>query len=98
MQNNAFYHTIKRGENRFYIGESENKVLAEVVFYPISDTVINLEHTFVSPDNREKGVARKMVDTVVHFAREQGMTILPTCPYAKKVLTTHSQYQDILEK
>jgi predicted GNAT family acetyltransferase len=98
MQNNAVNHTIKHGRNRFYIGESEDQILAEVVFYPINDSVINLEHTFVSPDIREKGLARKMVDTVVQYAREQGMKVLPTCPYAKKVMTSDSQYQDILEE
>ncbi len=90
--------TIKQGNNRLYIGESEEKFEAEITYYPLEEGTIVVNHTFVSETIREKGLAAKIVDTMAQYARDHHLKIIPECPYAKKVLTTNAQYKDVLKQ
>ena len=42
--------------------------------------------TFTEPELRGKGMARKLVDELVSTALEEGVGIVPTCPYIRSVL------------
>lgn len=44
-----------------------------------------IDHTEVSPDFSGQGIGRKLVMAAVEFARENGLQIMPLCPYAKSV-------------
>ena len=41
-------------------------------------------HTFVSPESRGSGVAGKMFDELVSWARENQYKIIPSCSYVEK--------------
>lgn len=47
---------------------------------------MNIEHTVVDPEFRGQGIAEKMVDQAIRFAREQGLQLTATCSYAAKKL------------
>lgn len=91
-------HEIKFGINqdRFYIVNQENKLIAEVTFKPTKNNIIILDHTFVDYSLRGMGIAKILVDKVVEYARVNNLKIKPTCPYAFKVLTNSSSYGDVL--
>lgn len=89
---------IKQGNNVFYIGESENNRIAEITYVYINPQAINVNHTFVDPSLRGEGVARKLMDKVVEYAKENNLKIKPTCSYAVKVFPRYPEYEDLIYK
>lgn len=87
---------IMADTNRFYLGESKNKFDAEITFIPIDAKTIKVDNTFVEKHLREHGIALRLVERVVLYARENNLKIVPTCSYAKRVLTSDKKYSDVL--
>lgn len=83
-------------QDRFYMGESEDKALAEVTFKRHSDKVIILDHTYVNRSLRGRGIGKILVDRVVAYARENNLKIIPTCPFAKDIMEMSPSYADVL--
>lgn len=59
-----------------------------------SPTVMNIHHTGVREAYGGRGLARRLVDAAVAFARERDHRIAPTCSYAIKVLGDDA-YDDV---
>lgn len=89
-------HTIKKAENKFYIGEDVKEPIAEITFNRSSGNKIVVDHTYVSDELRGQGIAGKLVDQVVSYAREQNKKIIPLCPYVKRKLEDTEEYHDII--
>jgi uncharacterized protein len=89
---------IKKGEDKFYVGDNQENPLAEIHFVKTSEDTLTVDHTFVSDELRGQGVAGKLVKRIADFAREENMKVNPECTYAKKKLEGNEEYQDILSK
>lgn len=87
---------IKHNENMFYMEDEDGKRLAKITYYYDGDTCIVIEHTVVSEKLKGQGVALKLVNSVVEFARRNHLKIRPECSYAVKVLTGDEAYKDVL--
>ncbi len=81
-------------ENRFYGGPDPKNPLAEITFRKSGEDTIVVDHTFTDPSLRGQGIARKLVDHVAAYAREQGLKVRATCSYARKVLS-EDEFSDI---
>ena len=55
-------------------------------------TVLELYSTFVPEQDREQGTAGRLVEAALTYAREQGMRVLPTCPYVARWLREHPEH------
>ena len=71
---------IDGDQGRFYI-EQEGRLIAELD-YRIKDNVLDAYHTGVRPEFEGQGIAGRLFDQMVQFARENNYTVLPTCPYS----------------
>ncbi|MFC4556769.1 GNAT family N-acetyltransferase [Virgibacillus kekensis] len=89
---------IKKGDNKFYAGEDEQDPKAEITFQPSGENEIIVDHTYVSEELRGEGVAGKLVDKVVAYARGEGKKIYPTCEYTRSKLERNTNYHDVLAK
>jgi len=89
---------IKKGKNKFYIGNSEEDFLCEITFLNNDKNNIIINHTYVSANLRGQGIAKNLVDEVVKLARTRKVKIIPLCTYAKKVLEENIEYTDVLFK
>jgi uncharacterized protein len=87
---------IKRLIGSFYIGEDLDNAIAKITFIPCGDNIITIDHTFVSETLRGQGIALKLVNKVVEYARAEHKNIIPQCSYAKKILTGSKEYEDVL--
>ncbi|MFB4168563.1 GNAT family N-acetyltransferase [Virgibacillus sp. JSM 102003] len=87
---------INKGGNKFFVGEDEQNPLGEITFEPSGDNVLIIDHTYVADELRGQGMAGKLVDRVVRYAREEGKKIKPTCSYAKDKLEKTPEYHDVL--
>jgi len=57
---------------------------------------LTLDHTEVPPELEGRGIASKLARTALEYAREQGLQVVPICPYVGKYLKKHSEYLDLL--
>lgn len=89
---------IKRGNGKFYIGESETDFIAHITFKNGGNNIIVIDHTFVDPSLRGQGVAGKLMKKVVDMAREEDLKCVPVCSYAVVAFKRHPEYQDVLKK
>ena len=85
----------KRGA--FFI-EKDGEWIAEMSYTREGQRKIVIDHTEVDQSLRGRGIARKLVETAVKFARRDNLLIKATCPYAKKVLESSEEYEDILTR
>ncbi len=66
--------------------------------YQITDKKeLAILHTEVPPEAEGKGHAGELVKAAVKYAKEEGMKVLPLCPYAKTYLSRHKkEYGDVV--
>ena len=76
--------------------DAEGKRLAEMTYSPSRPGVIVLDHTWVSGELRGRGVARRLLDALVAWARESQTRVVPTCSYAVKVFAEDPSIRDVL--
>lgn len=62
-----------------------------------SPSLIIISHTEVADSLRGQGVGRKLLEKVVAHARENGIKIMPLCPYAKSVFDKDPSLRDVLK-
>jgi len=89
---------VKKGNNKFYVGESSDNFIAHITYVYEQDNIIAIDHTFVSPELRGKSIAAKLLAEVVTMAREEKFKIIPVCSYAVAKLTRNDEYEDVLYK
>lgn len=82
---------------RFYLEDKNKKTIAEIT-YTNANEILIIDHTFVDASLRGKGIAAKLVDSVVKLAIDEEKKIIPLCPYAKKILNDNEAYKNILYK
>lgn len=90
--------TINKGFKSFYVGDSEEKPSAEMVFTYVGKDIIIIDHTFVSDALRGQSVARQLLQKLVDWAREENKKIIPLCPFAKAEMMKNKDYADVLHQ
>ncbi len=81
-------------QGSFFIEESGNQI-AELDF-AINGDVINAYHTGVRKEYEGQGIAGKLFDKLVSYARENGYKIIPTCSYILVKFRRHPELFDDL--
>ena len=71
--------------------------LAELTYSKSEDNSINIDHTEVDESLRGQGIGEKLVKEAVEFAREKGLKITATCPYASKLLSRKPEFSDVYQ-
>ena len=67
------FEFVELGGDAFaFRNEQDGKLLAEITWTLLGDVMV-MDHTFVSPDLRGQGVAKKLLDRAAEYAREQGI-------------------------
>jgi len=80
----------------FFIARDGER-LAELTFSASGDgKLVLLDHTDVSESLRGQGVARALVEEAVHWARRQGVHLVPVCPFARAVFDREPTFHDVL--
>lgn len=62
---------------------------AVLIYEPVGDGVLDLEHTIVPPEARGEGVGDALVRAAVAYAKQEGVGLIPTCPYVAAWLKRH---------
>jgi predicted GNAT family acetyltransferase len=92
---------IKRDEHgkkgAFYI-EENGEWLAEMTYFKSGGNEITIDHTEVDERLRGENIGEDLLAEAVKYARENGLKIKATCPYAHKVLAHTPEYADVFLK
>jgi predicted GNAT family acetyltransferase len=64
---------------------------AELVYARVGKDAIDLRHTEVPPSERNQGIADRLVRAALAYAREQGLRVIPTCPYVQGWVKRHPE-------
>ena len=90
---------IEREDNgkkgQFVIFE-DDKLAGTMTYTWAGDTKFIIDHTEVDTNFGGKGYGKKLVMAAVEYARENGLKIIPLCPFAKKVFDKDGSVQDVL--
>jgi predicted GNAT family acetyltransferase len=85
------------GKGAFVLEESGEQ-LAEMVI-SIADKNLTVFHTEVSEKLKGQGVAAKLLETMVSYARKHQLKVIALCPYVSAQFKRHpNQYNDIWNK
>lgn len=89
----------KYEKGRIYSTDEKNELLAETTFNYKENGEVNINHTYVSPALRGKGVAGRMMEVVAEYLRKEGLKATASCWYANDWLNKHEDtYSDIIAK
>lgn len=83
-------------KGRFVIYE-KGKVAGEMTYTWAGESKFIIDHTGVEPGFEGKGYGKKMVYSAVNYARENGLSIIPLCPFAKAEFEKNKSLWDALK-
>jgi uncharacterized protein len=70
--------------------------IAGFVQYHLRDGVIAFLHAETDPRFRGHGVAGRLVSSSLEAARERHLAVLPYCPFVRRWMAEHPQYDDLV--
>lgn len=82
------------GNKIIYLGDSEENAMAKITWEDLGNGIINVNHTIVDESLQGKGIAGKLFDRLISYAKENNLKIKATCSYVVKKLET-GKYKDI---
>lgn len=89
--------THQQEENKGAFTAQENGAKAGEMTYSKAGTdKIIIDHTEVNPEFKGKGVGKELVLAAVTYARNNGIKVLPLCPFAKATFDKNKDIQDVL--
>ncbi|MBX3244336.1 MAG: N-acetyltransferase [Acidobacteria bacterium] len=86
---------IEHGGRGAFIVKIDGKRLAEMTYVTVGDTGFIIDHTEVDKSLEGQGVGKELLAAAVAHAREKGLKIYATCPFALRELTNTPEYHDV---
>lgn len=87
-------HTTDGNKGRFFMQEGE-KFVSELTYQNADKEVMIIDHTKTREDMQGNGLASKIVDHVVNYARANALKINPVCPFVKEKFEEIASYEDV---
>jgi len=89
-------HDEADGDGEFFVAR-EGERLGELTYRRLDERRVIIDHTEVQPKLRGHGVARRLLDAAVGWARATGTRVIPTCPYVKAQFEKDPSIRDVLD-
>lgn len=84
----------EKGKGGFYFLQDKEQVGEMEI--SITGTTLIVYHTEVAPKAEGKGLAKKLLEEMTGYARKNGLTVVPYCPFVHAQFKRHpEQYADI---
>ncbi len=71
-------------------------VLVGFADYRLRGDVVEIPHTEIEPARRGRGLGAELVRGFLAHIRDDGATVVPTCPFVADYIRAHPQEQDLL--
>jgi predicted GNAT family acetyltransferase len=80
--------------HRFTVAASGG--MAVLAYAPAGSGLLELYSTYVPPADRGRGIAARLVQTAVEYARAEGLRIIPSCWYVAQWMRDHPEHADLI--
>ena len=91
-------YPIKHKENHtngmFFMSDKQS-VVCELTYVKKDNNILVVDHTQTKKELEGNGLASKLLDHTVNYAREHGFKIDPLCPFAEVKFDENTSYQDV---
>ena len=91
----AVAHEEQSGRGSFFI-ERDGARIAHMTYRRVDASTILIDHTLVDPALRGGGMARRLLDAAVSWARSTGTKITPQCSYVVAQFKRDRSIGDVL--
>ena len=88
-------HEEHKKKGVFYIEENGERI-GDLEYFDSGPGEITIYHTGVNEKFRGHHIGDKLVTAAVNYAREKNLKIVPTCSFAKKVIDSTPEFQDVM--
>jgi predicted GNAT family acetyltransferase len=88
-------HEETAGRGVFSI-EKDGRRIGEMSYRRATATLVTIDHTGVMVSHRGQGLARRLLDAAVQWARETRTKIVPSCSYAAAHFARDASIRDVL--
>lgn len=78
----------------FYLRDGRS--LAQMTYSRTGEALVIIDHTEVDDSLKGQGVARRLLDALVAWARETHTRVMATCPYASAQFARDPSIRDVL--
>lgn len=75
--------------------KEHDQIIAAMTYVWSSDDNFVIDHTEVKGVYQNMGLGKKMVEAAVTYARENKLTILPLCSFARGMFNQNPSYKDV---
>lgn len=88
-------HTETETKGEFVL-KRNGKQAGKMTYSKMGNSKIIIDHTEVEEPFKNTGAGRTLVEHGVQWARENGVKVLPLCPFAKNLIDRDPDLQDVL--
>lgn len=88
-------YQFEEAENSFILKDDNNNQVGEVTYSRAGEKLLIIDHTGVNDDHRGQGLAEQLVLKVVEKAKNEGLKIMPLCPFAKLEFERKEAYREV---
>lgn len=88
----------ERGARGTFMAWHQGNHAGTMTYERLDPATVNVDHTETEPSMEGVGVGRAMVAHLVEWARANGQQVVATCPFTKKVLARHAEWQDVVHR
>lgn len=67
-----------------------------LVAYLLEPGQIKFDHTEVPPALEGRGIGSALAKTALEYARQNGLAVVPLCPFVRGYLKRHPEYHNLL--
>jgi predicted GNAT family acetyltransferase len=90
----AVEHDERDGRGAFFVMRGGERV-GEMTYSRVDAGLIIVDHTEVDDSLKGQGVARRLLDALVAWARESRTRVMATCPYALAQFQKDASIRDV---
>ena len=96
FQHHGFNHLDNGQHGEFFSVNDAGQRIAEISYVWSGEHKIIANHTWVDDSLRGQGVARKLLDVLVAFARKKNLKIIATCSYVVVMFKRDKSLADVV--
>jgi predicted GNAT family acetyltransferase len=87
---------IDQGHKGYFLATSDGVEAGRSTYTWSGTSRLIIDHTEVNPAFKGKNVGKQLVTAAVEFARENKLSIIPLCPFAKSLFDRTPDWSDVL--
>lgn len=77
--------------------ETQQEGSLAVLDYRQAAGVLTLVHTGVPSELEGQGIGGRLAKAALEYAREQGLQVIPQCPFVAAYIERHPEYADLVQ-